>query len=390
MNKLEDLYTQNKFVLACAEADMDKVKAFIRDGEYINQLEHPDSCRVLQQDRSLFAALNLSEALGLRKQTRSLTGLGAAIKYHQLDVLKYLFENGVDTNKARLLIDGSMIFNAGDDFEARFDNAVNHCVQHSFIAGLDYLVAQGIALKPGPNWAGKARSKDELLFNALPISNEIRISRYSCPEEFIEQAQEVEKQKVQLALAMFDHLLNQYQLDINARNVFGDTLISHISVLCADILDDDPDIILRHALKRGASPQLEKGENKSGVKIVFTEEAEQDLLELMGIDLESDDPTELDFTERMALYESFSTPPLIKACYNGDVEQVNLLLAHPDSDPLKTDINGRNCFVATKVGAKINAAEKGTACYKQIEKSLKAKVQKTKGANLLPFAPKPK
>jgi hypothetical protein len=92
----------------------------------------------------------------------------------------------------------------------------------------------------------------------------------------------------------------------------------------------------------------------------------------------------------MALYESFSTTPLIKACYNLDIEKVDILLEHPDSDPLKADINGRNAFIAAKVGAKIYAADKGVFCYKQIEKSLKAKVQKTKGANLLPFAPKPK
>lgn len=362
MNELENLYTQNKFVLACAEADMDTVKAYIHEGGNINQLEHPSSIRAIQKDRSMFEALNLSEKLGLRKQTRFFTGLGAAIKYHHMDVLKYLFENGADITKARFLIDSSFVSNAGDDFETRYDNAINQCVEHGFIEGLDYLVGQGIALKPGPNWAGKQRTRDDLLFNALPVSNELRISRYTCPNEFIEQAQEVEKQKVQLALAMFDHLLDEYKLDINARNVFGDTLISHISVLCSDILDDDPDIILKHALKRGASPQLEKGKDNSGIKVVFTEEAEQDLLELMGIDLESDDPQELDFSERMALYESFSTTPLIKACYNGDVEQVHFLLAHPDSDPLKADMNGHNCFVAAKVGAKINAAEKGTLC----------------------------
>ncbi len=362
---MEKKKTMNEFVTACARGDLTEVIRLLDAGEEIDQFD--ETFFDIDQDDPEFghaiSKLFKDNALGRSYNTQSMTGLGAAMAFHRMDVVDELMRRGADASKGQKGTRDNII------------PAVQIGVSFGFWQGVDKLVSDWDV----PLWTDENRSADDLLFSALPSTSSIHSFGPDSNPDDIARARALDSARLTAGLETFDYLVDVHGLDIRATDALGRTLLTSASG-SAGFWGDDY-LVARHLVGQGCDPAQEnvEGERKP-MKIVFAKEAQDDLEELTGNDSFMDFFSE-ERTEERELYE---TSALMKACFAGNAALVDIYMRDERIDPSRADRNGHTAFDALEAGRKYAEGEDEVAAFDRISSQLCARMVRLGGPMMVP------
>ncbi len=294
-----------------------------------------------------------------------MTGLGAAMAFHRLEVADELMRRKADPAKGQK--------GWGD----KFSSAVEVGVIHGFWQGVDRLTGAWNV----PLWTRMDRPANDLLFFSIPAVISIHNFRPDSDPHDIAAARALDSRRIENGLKTFDYLVCRHNLDIQAVNEQGKTLLSAAIDVVSGFYGDDGRV-LRHLLKQGCDPNQECIPAQTpSVQIIFSEKAEEALAEIAGEDV-------VDFLgeDKTAQRAQFETTPLIYACYIGHADLAAIYLEDGRTDPLYADHNGHDAFAALEAGRRESSRPDS---FDRIYSLMIAKVQNQRGNVVVFSQPRP-
>lgn len=296
----EAWFENNPFVYACATGNIEEVKARLKAGEDINQIAHD-----------------------ARYVGGQLSGVGAAMATHRLDVLDVLIAHGADITKTQK-----------NSLSGGYHTAFDTAIESFFWQGVDHLIKHhGI-----PLITMRGENKDELLFSALPKPTHVHSYHPGSDPQAVAHAKQLDKDDRKNGLATLDYLIDELDLNVDVE-VGGMTLLSSANVHSGFDFWGDQGVVLTHLLKRGCNPNGCATKTEPRFKVTFTEEAKEDLSDIF-------DTSTCDFEEELGLgsVDTLHTSGLIGACYRPDPRIIEIYMNDERSDPLHYDKHGNNAF----------------------------------------------
>lgn len=301
----EEWFKKNHFVYACATGNIKEIEARIAAGENINQIA----------DEAEYVGGKLS-------------GVGAAMATHRLDVLDTLLNHGADITKIHW-----------NEIDKVYVTAFDKAIGSYFWQGVDHLIKNyGIPL------VTRREDKNALLFDALPRPTHIHSFSPVSDPELVEEALRQDAEDRKNGIATIDYLIDELGLDINTE-IGGMTLLSSANVHADSNFWGDKGEVLAHLLKRGCDPNFGATKTEPRFSVGITKEALEDLGDIFGESAvaEAEDDDDDDFII-LGGPDTLHTSGLIGACYNPDPDIIAIYMADERSDPLHRDKHGNNAF----------------------------------------------
>lgn len=370
----------NHFVQACAWGDVKTIKV------------------LLEQDKTLLFSVDKSEAKAADgddidahifylmeehakdrfRDTQNLTGIQAAMRWHQSDVVDLLM---------------AQYYSRDVNISAHLDSlvsAVHLGVSSGFVDGVKKLT-QNYKI---PLWNKDDRPASDLLFSALgnlwPYRLHSRAASNGTRAELLNAYKTTIQQRAQ-TLEMIDYLVSEHDLNVNAYNIVGDPFIKHVafntanirvfdyllkmkdislfdesataelelSRLCGDLnpaLVKDPNGFFKYLVKKySLNPNQESIDTDTKrYRVSFSAEIEEDVADLMNISLE--DFKQMTSSNTLQNKALFTKTTFMNACYDGDLDCVRFL-QKMGGDPLYKSANGANALFAAHAGKQAYAAQ---------------------------------
>lgn len=355
----------HEFVQACAWGDLEKVKKFVAKGFKIDEFDQKDTISVPRKDPDFLRQLSefsKAQSTGRYRNTQRLNGVGAAMRFHQIEVLDFLAKNNADLSR---------VTKPADDSD-KSTTAVELGVTSGFRQGVDLL----ITTFGQPLWTHNDRPASDLLFCAFPSVDSIHAFGPESDIENIALARAKDDHAIKSGLETINYLHEIHGLSLSALGRRGESLLHRANLVLIRGFWGDGGRIVNHLVSLGCNPSQEKMDaEEPRLKIVFSEQAKDKLMEMTGNDGDENSFDDFFGEEAEERRELFNTTPLISASFSGQLEHVRAYIKSDLADPLYKDKNGHDAFDAVRLGKKFASDEKTKSAYDAINMLLLMKIQ---------------